>query len=64
LVASEGEDPDVRAHASASAAELGHAVALLAESASTSSLQAWNDEPGRTSEDVLAAFDRALALLR
>src|SRR5881397_3517887 len=30
LVASEGDDPDVRAHSSASVAELGHAVALLA----------------------------------
>src|SRR5437667_4681375 len=53
LVASEGDDPDVRAHSSASVAELGHAVSLLAEAADTSSLQVWNDAPGRTQEDVL-----------
>jgi hypothetical protein len=63
LVASEGEEPDVRAHAAASIAELGHAVALLADAAETSSLQAWNDAPGRTVEEVLGAFDRALARL-
>jgi len=64
LVASEGDEPDVRAHSSASVAELGHAVALLAEAAGTRTLQAWNDEPARTRDEVLAAFDRALALLR
>jgi hypothetical protein len=61
LVASEGGDADVRAHASG--AELGNAVSLLAEAVGSSSLQVWNDEPGRTQEEVLAAFDRALALL-
>lgn len=64
LVASEGEGPDVRAHSSASLAELGQAVALLAEAAGTRSLQAWNDEPERTRDDVIAAFERALARLR
>ena len=64
LVASEGNDPDVRAHSSAAVAELGQAVALLAEAAGIRTLQAWNDEPGRTRDEVLAAFDKALALLR
>ena len=62
LVVSEAADDDVLGHASRG--ELGDAVALLAEAVGTSSLQAWNDDPVRTPEEVLAAFDRALALLR
>jgi hypothetical protein len=60
LVASEG-DLDVRAHATG--AELGRAVSVLAEAVGSSSLQAWNDEPERTRDEVVAAFDRALARL-
>jgi hypothetical protein len=61
LVASAGVGPDVSAHLSDAA--LGQAVALLARAANVQSLQAWNDDPARTREDVLEAFDRALELV-
>lgn len=41
--------------------ELGEAIVALGEAGDTHSLQAWNDRPDRTKEEVVALFDRALA---
>jgi hypothetical protein len=43
--------------------ELGEAIVALGEAAGTDSLEAWNDDPGRTQDDVVALFDHALELL-
>lgn len=43
--------------------ELGRAIVVLGEAANTHSLEAWNNHPRCTQAAVLAAFDRALALL-
>ena len=43
--------------------ELGRAIVVLGEAANTHSLEAWNNDPGRTQASVVAVFDRALALL-
>ena len=43
--------------------ELGRAIVVLGEAANTHSLEAWNDHPMCTQAAVVAAFDRALALL-
>ena len=40
------------------------AEAVLAIGASVGELRRWNDAPGRTQEEVLAALDRALSLVR
>jgi hypothetical protein len=40
---------------------LARAAVLLAGAMDTSSLAKWNDEPGRTQADAVAAFDAALA---
>ena len=42
--------------------ELGEAVVALGDAGSTDSLEAWNDVDHRTKAEVLALFDRALAL--
>src|SRR5919197_401212 len=44
-------------------ARLGEAVVALGEAAETDSLVRWNDVAGRTQDEVVALFDRALALL-
>jgi len=38
-----------------------YAAAMLGSPERYASIEAWNDAPGRTIEDVLAAFDRAIA---
>jgi hypothetical protein len=43
--------------------ELGEAIVALGEAGDTHSLQAWNDQAGRTQDEVLALFDRALAVV-
>jgi hypothetical protein len=40
---------------------LAAAAVLLSQVLETQSLSRWNDEPGRTQADALAAFDAALA---
>ena len=43
--------------------ELGRAIVVLGEATNTHSLESWNDDPRCTQASVVAAFDRALALL-
>jgi hypothetical protein len=43
--------------------ELGQAIVVLGEAAHTHSLEAWNDDPARTKDEVLAVVDDALLLL-
>jgi hypothetical protein len=38
------------------------ALDLLRNVVGTSAIEIWNDQPTRTKEDVLAAFDKAIAL--
>jgi hypothetical protein len=40
---------------------LAEATVLLADAVDTPSLSKWNDKPGRTQAEALAAFDAALA---
>jgi hypothetical protein len=40
---------------------LAHAAVLLAHALDTQSLSKWNDAPGRTQADAVAAFDAAIA---
>jgi hypothetical protein len=40
---------------------LAEAAVLLADAVDTPSLSKWNDQPGRTQAEALAAFDAALA---
>ena len=58
----EGLDVDVVAH-SVDARALGDATAALGQTAGTTSLERWNDEPGRTLAEVTAAIDRAVKTL-
>jgi hypothetical protein len=44
--------------------ELGQAIVVLGEAASTHSLEAWNDDPDRTRAEVILALDDALLVLR
>jgi hypothetical protein len=55
-------DADFVAH-SAEALALAEATDVLARSAGTLAIDAWNDAPGRNLGDVIAAIDRALVLL-
>jgi hypothetical protein len=57
-----GIDEDVVAHL-ADAHALGKATEALGEVVGTASLERWNDDPGRTQEDVISASERALVLL-
>jgi hypothetical protein len=41
--------------------QLAETVMEVADAIGTASLNRWNDEPGRTQEDALAAFDAATA---
>ena len=41
--------------------ELGEAIVALGEAANTHTLEAWNDDATRTKDEVLKAFDVALA---
>lgn len=43
--------------------ELGQAVTSLHTSTEQSPLEVWNDRPGRTQEDVVVAFERAMESL-
>jgi hypothetical protein len=43
--------------------ELGQAVTSLHRSTEQSPLEVWNDRPGRTQTDVVAAFERAIESL-
>jgi hypothetical protein len=43
--------------------ELGQAVTSLHTSTEHSPLEVWNDRPGRTQRDVVAAFERAIESL-
>jgi hypothetical protein len=61
LVTAEDTEADVVAHVELD--QFARAVALLGEVTGTSSLQEWNDEAGRTHEQVLAVFDSAVVLL-
>ncbi len=58
----EGLDADVVAHL-ADARALGDATAALGEVLGTASLGQWNDQPGRSQAEAIAAFDSALLLL-
>jgi hypothetical protein len=56
-------DPVARAHGKATAIEiLALGCVLLADILDTDSLEAWNDEPGRTQAQVIGAIDRAIAV--
>jgi hypothetical protein len=41
-----------------------HARSALVAAIETSDIAGWNDDPARTQEEVLAAFDKAIALVR
>jgi hypothetical protein len=56
------EAQDVAAHL-IDAHALGKATEVLGDLVGTSSLQQWNDEPGRSQAEVIDALERALALL-
>ena len=58
----EGIDVDVAGH-SVDARALGDATAALGEAAGTASLELWNDEPGRTLDEMTTAIDRAVEML-
>jgi hypothetical protein len=55
-------DQDVVAH-TIDVQALGHATAALSEIAGPASLEEWNDEPGRTITDVIAAIDDAVQMV-
>jgi hypothetical protein len=56
------EEADFVAHR-ADARGLGDATQALGEATGTAALDRWNDEEGRIVTEVLAAVDRALAIL-
>lgn len=60
------EDPAAVAWCVVGAIELDNGArgALYAAMDSDDSLSAWNDAPGRTQKEVLALFDKAIALRR
>ncbi len=55
-------DEDVVAHL-ADARALGDATEALGEVLETASLERWNDDPARSRDEVLGAFDRLLQQL-
>ena len=58
----EALDEDFVGH-SMDARALGDAMAALGNSTGSADLDGWNDENGRTTDDVLAAIDRAVESL-